>query len=66
MNIIVKILIMELSKNCVKVQVHVVATKMLVRKLNENIRSGHWPDIHKTNGIIVSVSLIVCNFICQT
>ena len=51
---------MELSRNCVKVQVPCACHKMLAQKLNEIIRSGHI--IHKTNGTIVSVSLILSNF----
>ena len=40
----------------------------LPQNVRSKIKRKHqiWPDIHKTNGAIVSVSLILCKFICQT
>ena len=65
MNIIVKTLIVWncLGINCVQVP-YVVATTCWLK----NYKRKHqiWPDIHKTNGAIVSVSLILRTFICQT
>ena len=39
----------------------------LPQNVGSKIKRKHqiWPDIHKTNGAIVSVSLILSKFICQ-
>ena len=64
MNIIVKTLIMKLSRNCVTVQVPWGCHKMLAQKLNENIRSGQI--YTKLMVLLYLFSLILCKFICQT
>ena len=65
LNIIAKTLFMELSRNCVLNSSGVI---WLPQNVGSKIKRKHqiWPDIHKTNGAIVSVSLVLCKFICQT